>query len=418
MLDVALALRLGCVEERIDRGDRVIVGDVALALEDGVDQRLAVDAECDGLTNLHIGEVAFAAVHPDLAVGGTTNGVDGEVAVVEDGVAADHGELRDRVGRATLQTRDQRCEVLAEGVLQLVEERLAAPPIRVGLERCAGRLVVGGHLEGAGTRHALIERGAEREVLRRDDRLRVVRTDLLRELAIGVEKGDLDGEVVDRLGGAGGDGRLQVAAGQAVHRGDDVGGGERRSVVPLHALAEHEGPHAAVGVRLPRLGECRRDVATDGIDEIVEAGRDRAVGAEVGHGDRVERTGGCLRNDAQRATLLDRAACCGAACRRGACGCRGATSSGGAGRRRGAAAARTAVASTCGDDSTDHRRAETDHHSPLNECTPRESTAGVRLHELYLYWAGLATNTVKKPVVHQSLPVMQGHCEGGPVATR
>src|SRR4029077_6182598 len=106
----------------------------------------------------------------------------------------DYGELGDRIGRATLQTRDQRCEVLAEGVLQFVEERLAAPPIRICLERRAGRLVVGGHLEGARTRHALIERGAEREVLRRDDRLRVVCTDLLRELAVRVEKGDLDSE--------------------------------------------------------------------------------------------------------------------------------------------------------------------------------------------------------------------------------
>ena len=56
LVDVALALRLGGVEERVDRGDRVVVGDVGLALEDGVDQRLAVDTERDSLA------------HPDLSV--------------------------------------------------------------------------------------------------------------------------------------------------------------------------------------------------------------------------------------------------------------------------------------------------------------------------------------------------------------
>ena len=183
--------------------------------------------------------------------------LDGDVAVVEQRVATDHGELRDRIGRAALQTRDQRGEVVAEGVLQLVEERLAAPPIRVGLEGGAGGGVVLGELERAGTRRALVERRAEHEVLGRDDRLRVVRADLLRELAIGAEECDLDREVVDRLRGAGGDGRLQVAAGQAVHGGDDVGRGERRAVVPLHALAQVERPHAAIGVGLPRLGERR-----------------------------------------------------------------------------------------------------------------------------------------------------------------
>ncbi len=225
---------------------------------------------------------------------------------LSDRVATDHRELRDRIGRAALQTRDQRGEVFAEGVLQLVEVRLATPPIGVGLERGTGGRVVPGHLEGTGTGHALVERGAEHEVLRRDDRLRVVRADLLRELTIGAEECDLDREVVDRLGRARGDGRLQVAAGQAVHGGHDVGGGERRAVVPLHALAQDERPHAAVGVGLPRLGERRLDVAAEGIDQIVEARDDGAVGTEVGHGDRVERTRRRLRNDAQGAALLDR----------------------------------------------------------------------------------------------------------------
>src|SRR6185295_121280 len=102
----------------------------------------------------------------------------------------------------------------------------ATPPIRVGFERGAGGGVVLGELESAGTGLALVECGAEREVLGRDDRLRVVRTDLLGELAIRTEECDLDREVVDGLRGAGGDGRLEVAAGQAVHGGDDVGRSE------------------------------------------------------------------------------------------------------------------------------------------------------------------------------------------------
>ena len=36
---------------------------------------------------------------------------------------------------------------------------------------------------------------------------------------------------------------------QALHRGDDVGGGERRAVLPVDALAQVERPDRAVGVR-------------------------------------------------------------------------------------------------------------------------------------------------------------------------
>ena len=68
LLHITLALRLRGVEERVDRGDRVIVADVGLALEHGVDQCLAVDAECDGLAHPLVGEVALTAVHPDLTV--------------------------------------------------------------------------------------------------------------------------------------------------------------------------------------------------------------------------------------------------------------------------------------------------------------------------------------------------------------
>ena len=165
-LHVTHALRLRGIEERVDRGDRVVVGDVGLALEEGVDQRLAVDTECDCLAHPLVGEVALTAVHPDLTVRCTADRLDDDVAVVEQGVATDHGELRDCIGCAALQAGDLRGEVVAEAVLQLVEVRLATPPIRVGLEGRAGGRVVLGELECTGACRALVERGAEHEVLR------------------------------------------------------------------------------------------------------------------------------------------------------------------------------------------------------------------------------------------------------------
>ncbi|CAB4802019.1 unannotated protein [freshwater metagenome] len=68
LFDVAGALWLRGIEVRVDRSDWVIVADVALALEDGVDECLTVDAEGNCLTNAHIGEVTFAGVHPHHAV--------------------------------------------------------------------------------------------------------------------------------------------------------------------------------------------------------------------------------------------------------------------------------------------------------------------------------------------------------------
>ena len=76
---VALTLRDRRIEERVHRGDHVVVADVGLALEQGVDQRLAVDAHAERLADPGIGELALVATHPDLAVGGGREADDGEV---------------------------------------------------------------------------------------------------------------------------------------------------------------------------------------------------------------------------------------------------------------------------------------------------------------------------------------------------
>ena len=72
-----------------------------------------------------------------------------------------------------------------------------------------------------------------------------------------------------------------------------------RAVLPLDALAQLERPHRAVLVGLPRLGQAGRELAVVAErDEELEALGDQPVGAEVLHGDRVERGGRRLVGDA------------------------------------------------------------------------------------------------------------------------
>ena len=92
---------------------------------------------------------------------------------------------------------------------------------------------------------------------------------------------------------------------QAVHRRRDVGRREVAAVLPLDALAQLERPDGAVLVGLPRLGETGGELAVLAErDEELEALGDQPVGAEVLHGDRVERGGRRLVGDPDDAALL------------------------------------------------------------------------------------------------------------------
>lgn len=110
--------------------------------------------------------------------------------------------------------------------------------------------------------------------------------------------------VVDLLGGAllqdAGEHRQGIGrvrrVGEAVDAGHDVVGLHLAAGVEFHTLAQLEGPHRAVVVRLPALGQCRLEHEVRAIDaeEFGNLLHDQKA-AGVGDGDRVD---GCRRHAA------------------------------------------------------------------------------------------------------------------------
>ena len=66
---VALTLGNRRIEERVHRCDHVVVADVGLALEQGVDQRLVGRCTFRAPGGPWVGELALVTTHPDLAMG-------------------------------------------------------------------------------------------------------------------------------------------------------------------------------------------------------------------------------------------------------------------------------------------------------------------------------------------------------------
>ncbi len=308
-LDVLGALLDGAlVEERHERREDVVVGDHRPTLEQRRDHLLPIEREGQGLAHGLVDELAGVAPHPDLAVRRGLHLEDREVRAVEQVVATEHGELHEGVDGTALHRRHHRADVVEELHLLAVERGLTAPPVRIALERRAGGRVVAGQLPRPRSVGCAVQSCARLVADRRDQRLGVEHRDQVREVAVGaleVEDGDIgiggvDGALGDDPGEAGVGGHDQ-----AVHRRRDVGRREVAAVLPLDALAQGERPDRAVLVGLPRLGEARRQFAvlTERDEELEALGR-QPVGAEVLHGDRVERGGWRLVGDPDDAAGL------------------------------------------------------------------------------------------------------------------
>ena len=154
-LDVLDPLRrLRRVEERHERGEDVVVGDLGPPLEQRADHLLAVERVGQRLAHGLVDELAGVAAHPDLAVRRGLHLEHGEVGAVEQGLAAEHGELHEGVDGAALHRRHHRADVAEELHLLAVERGLAAPPVGVALERGPGRRVVAGRASTARCRWA------------------------------------------------------------------------------------------------------------------------------------------------------------------------------------------------------------------------------------------------------------------------
>ena len=285
---VTRALGHGRIEVRIEAEDDVVVGDLATALEQLLDQRVAVDRECDGLTNPLISELARVGAEPDLAMVGGLGFRDREVRVVEQRRTGEHVELDDGVDLSALIGRDHRAGLVEERELDGVERRAAPPPRLVAAELGAGRDVVAVELPRAGPIRHRVERRAGLIRHRRDGGLRVEQRYELGQVAVRPDERHLDRQRIDCLGRILIDDALQARVArcdEATHRGDDVVGGEVPAALPLHALAKLERPDRVVRVRLPPLGETWADVPgrrVEGHQELHGLG-DEPVAAEVVH---------------------------------------------------------------------------------------------------------------------------------------
>ena len=177
------------------------------------------------------------------------------------------------------------------------------PPHQSGLRSNVAPVceVVVDELPRPGPCRSSVEVGAGDVVLRRDDRLRVVDRNQVREVPVRrfERHGDCVGVGRDRSTGRQDALETGVAGRhEALHRRDDVIGGQRRAVVlPLGFGPELERPDRAIVVWYWRLGgKCRRQAARIvGIHALAhqefERLGDDAVTAEILHRDRVDRDG-------------------------------------------------------------------------------------------------------------------------------
>jgi hypothetical protein len=224
--------------------------------------------------------------------------------------------VRVDVSLVSLQREDARLLLVVELELGFVREWLLGVPV-VGVlhERGADLRLVTLELPGPGPVEGLLEvpvvaRGE-------DDRVVVVGAHDVRETTVRRIERELDRRLVDRLrvplgkNPAEGGERLRahLRIRQPVIGCDDVLGGHRRPVVVLDALTDLEGPHAAVVVRLPALGELGLELElVVRKREVLRRLAEHAEPALVGDGDGIDCTRGRLDRDA------DGPACLGLAC--------------------------------------------------------------------------------------------------------
>ena len=247
------------VRRREDRGERAVVAEVGVALEQRLHDRRPVQRERDRLAHPRVGERRLVAAHRQLAVRArlqlddVVRGAGGEQLL-----AAGHRELPDDVDRPAGQREDLRRLVGVERELGGRGQRLGAPVLLVAGERRADLRRVALHHERAGAdERALPVRRVV--VVRDDDHVVVVGRGQVREVPVRGLEVEGDGEVVDLLHA--GRGEHAAEGGQRVRRVlrvglqlvgvHDVVGGERRAVVELDALADLERPHVRGRVRRP-----------------------------------------------------------------------------------------------------------------------------------------------------------------------
>ena len=289
----------------------MVVGHLALALEELLHHRFTIEGERQRLADPLVRELAGIAAHPDLPMVRRlrTEGV--EVRVVEEDCARVDVELVDGVDLVALVGRDHRPRLIEEGEFDGVERRAAAPPGLIPGVLGPGGLVVAVELPRAGAVGHTVLRRAGGVGHRCDERLGVEYRHEVREVAVRTEQRELHRGGVDRLGRALLDHATQAGVtslSEAVHRRDDVVGREVAAVLPLHASAELERPGGVVVIGRPLGRETGSDVLVAGSRAHQELERlgEEAVRREVLHRDRVERRGGALDGDPDRAACLAR----------------------------------------------------------------------------------------------------------------
>ena len=376
LVDVLHTLLDGCaVEVRVQLEHDVVVRDRAVSAERLVDHLLAIERPGNCLPHLRIHHGALIALHPQLAMRSGLQLDDVHVRIVEQNLALVGRELGVAVGFAAGDCCNLCGSVLDEDELDGVERRLATPPSVVTGVLGARLDVERVELPWTRATDTRLEVVLDRPRGRRDQRLRVVGRDEVREVTIGGVECKDDRQIVgcSRATRAERARQSRVAGfDQLVHRGDDVGGRERRAVLPHDAFAQLEGPGLAVRAARPLSGELRdnREVRCRAHEILEHLGAD-VVRHEVDHRDRVDtlRTWGRHRQ-LDRTTGLD---CNGvgdfAATDTGVC-CSFATTAAG-------------TAAGC-DDRADRGERQAENSTALNEVTAVDLALRKRLDEVEL----------------------------------
>ena len=226
LLDVHRPLGDGAVEVGVALPDDMVVAQLGPTLEQLLDERRSIEGVGEGLADLLLGEGARVGPHPDLAVEGRRLGDEAEVRVIEERRTGQDVELDDGVDLVALVGGDHRPGRIEEDPFRAIKRRLAAPPGVVPLERRAGLLVVRLQLPGAGPGRALVELGPCDVVDWRDERLRVVDRDEVREVPVRADEREGHGVGVGRDRATGVEDALEAGVAgrdEALHRGDDIG---------------------------------------------------------------------------------------------------------------------------------------------------------------------------------------------------
>ena len=319
---------------------------------------------------------------------------DGHVRVVQERLAARHGEVLDEVDLVALEGDDHRPLLVVELELHRVRVGLRAPVGVVAHELRADLGREAAELEGPGALERLPPVCGV-EVGRDDDRVVVRRADEGGEVAVrGVEVED-DGGVVGRLDPTGREdaaerrlrvGGAAVGVDQLVEGRLDVVRDERRAAVERDALADLERPDRSVLVRLPALRDARLELEL-GVREGEELARgaEEARAALVLDEKRVRLGGGLDERDADVAAGLNAAG----------------------GRRRRAATCRlsAAAASARCREKRDQRDGHADDGAAAHELPPRDLARRVLVDDVVFELAAVLTDGVYATlrVIHYGL---------------